>query len=462
MRSAALFILALLVVLPLVPTAAAEPADVSVGLPAGFFVTESVMLAGAVRADDAAWSDVTFLDAEVPTFTAGVLTVCPQEGGSATVLDALRRVGQDCRDASTFEDPTLRFGLGSDAVFAGAHTVATWPAASTVGFYGPDVTTMVMSDDGVGLAREGDLFRFAGTTSQTSLEVTDADGNVLYFNGTAFAFLHDAERVTLTAAGGVGRMEPTALRVSEAPRAAIEQAIDPFLILDLQTVALGPDGREPRANVTGLFLEFGRVPSFVNGALFGRLNGTAASVSFDNETALVRGNFTLEREEERLTGTVEPTVVLGPDGVAFGGGKERRPPWMAVLGLWIAAIVLLALRRRAPKRADVLPWVWGAAILVALALADQAILADDLGTSGLQELRGGAGSGAVLALFLFEITLVALAFALVALPLRLIAGRLLDGRPLVTVEIVLAVAWLLTILLAPASYFALTHAVARL
>lgn len=455
MQRAGILLLGLLLGIPV-----ASAAAVDVAIPEALIVSSSILLAGSVTSDDAQWDDLTFVGAEGAAFPTGSLTVCPRQQGT-TLQQALRLASQECNGGVDHTDPDIRFGPATDVLFVGRHPIVAWPNASIVGFYGENTTALIPSADGLTLGREDTLFRFAPATPRASVEVEDAQG-ITYYNGSAFVFLHEAETVRMDAEGIVGGMGPCTVRVAKAEREALDEAMRPFVLLELQGAALGADAREPRANVTELFLEFGRVPAFVNGAMLGRINGTVAGVAFANETALIRGEFTLQRDERTLTGDVEPTVVIAEQGVAFSGRNVREPPWILAAIVWIVAALVLLVRRRDPEIGRLERWTWRIAPLLALVLADLAVLLAKFGTSALAELRGGGAPRAILSLAVFEIALVALSFLLLVLPVRIIERRTLRGKVQTAADVALAIVWLFVLVITPGATFALTHAVARL
>lgn len=464
-----LLVLPGLAVLPVLPAAAqgVSPSDsqasglhgpaIHLRLPKAIEIGQSVLLGGHVEAVNATWVDPQFVQARALALSPGNLTVCPLgTGNRSRLMELLAQAGQDCAQGQGFIDAQIRFGPGTGIDFKGNLTVSTWPQAAVAAPYGNGVLALLMED----LRLAAPDARFLPAGRQASVQVTEA-GRSHWFNGTDHGFLFDGPGLRVEAAGGIGHMPGTlALQVTPGNATALERAMQPYVLLDLQSAALGPDAREARANVSSLLGEFGRVPQFANGAVYGRLAGQAGRLDLEGEVALLRGDsFRLRWSETSLNGTYEPVLAVTASGVAFGSGGLQGFPWLVPWVLWIACAAVLVLRREAPRRPWTFRLVWLGAGLLAFVAVDLAVLRARFGAGAL----GGSPSlGTSMALAAFAGALVLCAYLLLALPVRVAAGRMVPPRWLLASEAATAALWVFVMLLFPAAFFALGHAVARL
>jgi len=459
---------AFLVVLLLLPAAeAANPSPLAVALPHGFSVSRGVMLAGHLDLPSAAVANAQLLEARDAAFESGTLTVCPvvaAEGSLRAALQALAGLTTQCPQGEMYKDARVRFGAGTDLATNGTSPVLALPAAALASFAADGTGGLVLSQDGLRLARPGDLFRFVPTSRGAQVTVTTERGTHMY-NGTTHAFLHDGAAVrwhAAAAAGDWGRTLHVLLRPADGQ--AMSEALQPFRLLDVEGALLGADAREPRGNVSGLLYEYGSVAAFVNGAVVGRLAGSADGIGLDAAVvSLVRGDgFDLQADGRQWQGTFHARFVVAGDAASIAGGPALGPPWLLTLLFWVGAVVVMVVRRATPLRGRRAQGVWFVALPLALLVVDQLVLARPLGTSALQAWNAQARPGEVSALAVFEALTVVLAWACLALPVRIIIGRLTPAKWLWAAEAAWALVWLLGIALLPAAFFALGHGVARI
>lgn len=471
MRSACatLTVLALLILaMPLAAGKSAASVAVDLTLPDHFSLSEATLILGHIEMTGASFSHARFVNAHSGHLDGGNLTVCPVRlgGRSGSALETiLSTLSQGCLDGQTFQDAQLRFGRGTSLAFNGTLGLTAMPAASVLVPFVDDERTVavLLSDDGVTIAPADGLFRFAPTTPRSSIAVLTSAGTS-YFNGTDYAVVASSPGLWLAAGGMTASLDlHLDVAVTPATNGTLEQALRPFDLLDLEEAALGPDAREPRGNVSGLFREFGRVPAFVDGALEGRLNGTIGSLGLDGGLALVRASrLDLQEENGHLVGNATPLIIIAPQGVALDGVHTVGPPWLWGLVFWIAAVVILAARRAAPVRTWFHRIVWLVAAALMAWIADATVLRPALGASALSEIGQHASGGPILALATFTVVLVLAAYFLLALPLRSVLGRLMPTRFLLLAEGVLALAWAILPFFFAASFFALAYVFARL
>jgi hypothetical protein len=457
--------------LVLAVVAAPAAADVDLVLSHEFRLSQATFLAGNVSLDaGAVLRDPVMAGPRLATI-AGTLTVCPQVFAAdgvvrPIVLQGLAAADPECDGAQTFEDPVLAFGPGTRLAFGGALDIAAMPGASLLAPFGNNTVALALGGarQPLHLAPEDDQAAFAATAAASSVVVL-GDGDPVYFNGTSHAYFVEGDALRIDAAAVASPLEgPFRATVVAAGRDDMEDALaDPFALLDAQETLFGADAREPRGNVSALLREYGRVPAYVDGAILGRLNGTAGGSQYSGDIGLVRGEvFALQQDGQRLFGTEDPRVALSPAGVAFTGGEPQQAPWTWALLLWVIALLVLLVRRRAPRRASWLRLLWPAAFLAALVLFEWFVLQEDFGAGLATEARDGAGPGTLLALATFEVVLVAASFVALALPGRLLIGRLVPQRWVGLGEAVWAVVWAILPVLLPAAFFALGYDLARL
>ncbi len=238
---------------------------------------------------------------------------------------------------------------------------------------------------------------------------------------------------------------------------------DPFALLDAEEDLLGPEAREPRGNVSAILREFGRTPDILNGALLGRLNGTLDGRSYTGAVVLVRSKrFELQVREAGLVGTGEASVALLPAGVAIGDDAPASPPWLLVAVAWLVAAVVLMIRRRVPVRPGWLTLAWAVIFLGSVALFDLFVLQRLFGAGLLRSETLQLDLGSLLSQAAFLLVLYGAAFLGLAVPIRILLGRLVPTRWLPLAEAGWAVVWAVLPLLFAAPFFALGYFFARL
>lgn len=442
----------------------ARLAAVRVALPASFGVAEGVMLSGHLERADARLSRAVLLDARDVTFDAGTLTVCPvapTQGALMALQDLLAGLSADCPQGESFAGAEVRFGQGTDVATNATMRVTAFPAAVIASFARDGTGGLVMSADGIATQRPEAGFAFIATRRDAQVVVTTGTVERTY-NGTGHAFLHDGEAARWRA-GAVAAQWPGAVHLELTPAGpAIREAMRPFDLLDVQEVLRGADRREPRSNVSTLLYEHGRVPAFLDGAILGRLDGEAGGTALDGGVALVRGgSFALEASGDSLAGTFAPRLTVAAAGVAVHGGPALAAPWWVGGLLWALALLVLGVRRLRPVRALPARATWWVAVPLAVLIVDQAVVGRLLGASALSSWASGAPPGEGFAIAAFATLTALLAWALVALPARLVVGRFLAARWMAVGEGAVAVAWLAALAVFPGAVFALGNAVAR-
>jgi hypothetical protein len=433
-------------------------AQIDLRVPTEFELKDAALLSGHLQAPGLTLGNMSVVEPTRVTFQGGNLTVCPLTAPRSGLVPALLLLGADCAGGETFDSTQLDFGSGSRLLAAGTMPVRALPdAAVTVVFTRNDTMAMLLGQGGLEVSRPDSHFRFAATHAGTSVQVHSQTGP-RYFNGTGFAFLHGGLTARWSALGVAADSNNPPLIVTAAGPEAVASAFHPATLLDLQEERRGPDAREARGNLTDILGGFGRVPAFVDGAILGRLDGTLAGHEVSDGVVLLRADrIEVQRHGDHLQGRATPRILLTPDGVAFSGGRLHEAPWLVGIVLWLLAAVALAARRVPPSRRWPHRVLWAAAAAVAFLLIDLAMVAGSLGTSALQSLgqRGG------LALAVFEAAAIVLAFAFVALPVRVALGRLMPARLLLASEAGWAGLWLVALLVFRPQVFAWAYDVAR-
>ncbi len=453
--------------LSLLVVAIADPVSgdsFDLGVPLDFRLRDATLLVGALRLDGPDWSEPVVLEAAHADLLDGSLVVCAKRTRSVLAPDV---PGSEagCADPATHDVERIDFGLGTDLRFYGAHQVVALPEATMTVLTGEErhAVAHIFSNQPLRLAREAGPFRFEPASPESTVLVDGAGGSVWY-NGTEWEFTFDGPEVALYAGGAAGWYDgDLTLRLRPGERGDVREVLDPFRLLDLQELLLGADSREPRANVTGLLTEYGRVSDYVNGALVGRLNGTIGERRHLGDVSLVRvEGLHATLAGQRLAGELTPVVEVTPSGIAIGGGGLWEAPWKLVAGLWIAALAVSLVRRHPAARTRSQLAVRVAAPVAGFVLVDLSVMAHAFGNSALSGgWRGDFDVPDLLALVAFELVTLAAAALLVLLPLRVMLGRFVRERALLA-ELVLVVAWLASLALLPGAYFALGHDLARL
>jgi hypothetical protein len=444
---------------------AAAAVEVELAVPGRLALGEAVFLSGHVAMPGSEWTRLratTVSGLEVPQAR---VTVCPiGPGTNASALELLLATVYECPGGDVFHDARFRFGPGTDLAFGGLLGMEREPDASLAVPIGDGNGTLLLvpSADGARWRLENGSAAFAPTTRGSSITVTGKEGTATY-GGTGFLFRAEGRSLELRAAGFAARL-PGELRLAVGPAApgTLESAIRPFELLDLEEAAAGPDAREPRGNVSGVLREYGRVAAFLDGAAAGRLEGAVGGVALDGGLALARGTFELRREDGFLRGTGSPQAVIASGAVALDGSGLVGAPWPWVVAILVLCAAVLLLRRAAPSRTLPMRLAWVAAVVLSLAAVDRFLLEAAFGTSAAGAVRAGAPAGTVLALAAFEAVVVAASFLLLALPVRLVLGRVVPARFLLVAEGAWAAVWAFLPALFPAAFFALGYTFARL
>ncbi|MHB8634560.1 MAG: hypothetical protein ACYDBQ_11455 [Thermoplasmatota archaeon] len=443
-----------LLVLLLAPAAQAQ---INLTLPASHHLSEAPMLAGHVALTPAAWSDPAFTSVTALGITGGNLTVCPLEyDGSGAVPRVLSTLGQSCTGGRTYHHAEVTVAGSSSFRFAGIMPLARQSASQIVVILADSNATVaeLLSPDGVGLAAPPAGIRFAPTATRTRITVHADEGTEAY-NGTGWGWLSDGPTVSVKAEGGIGGMaRPLDATVTPVAAGTPPPVVHPLDLLDLEA-QVDPDGREAAANVTNLFLEYGRVPGLSNGALTGALNGTVGARFFHGPAIVQAASFQL-RADRRLTGEGAPSAALSADGVSLGNQGARHVPWLPSLLLYTALALVAGVRRRGAVRPGTHRLVWAAAFALSWWIADRFLLADRLGAGALSP------GGPYASLAAFGLLLVTASYLAFALPARIILGRIVPRGVLLPAEAGMAVLWALLPALLPASLLALGFAWGRL
>ncbi len=435
----------------------------ALGLPDEFRLRNATLFIGALHLDGPEWLDPVFLDAREAELAEGTLVVCAKT--SAGVLAATRPASESgCPDPTSHAAPWLTFGRGTDLHFYGPHRVIQLPAATLSLFTGDDrhAAAHLFSNQPMRLAGEG-AFSFEPVSAESAIYVDDPAGPVWY-NGTEWRFTFDGAELAILAAGGAGWYAgDLRVHLQPAERSDVRTVLDPFRLLDLQERLLGPDGREPRANVTGLLTEYGRVSDYVNGAIVGRLNGTIGARQHFGDVSLVR----VESMEGVLSGPLlegrlEPVVEVTPSGIAIEGGTLHKAPWGLVAAAWMAAIAASMVRRHPSVRTRGQLALRVGAPVAGFILVDLGVMGRAFGTSALAGgWRRDFETPDLLALVTFELVTLAVAVLVVLLPLRVLTVRVVRTR-VTAAEAILVAFWLASLMVLPGAYFALGHDLARL
>lgn len=436
--------------------------------------SNATLFAGAFHFAPAQVANVGAVDARALELPPGTLYVCPREGQASGSLPPIPGFNVPCRNAVAHEDPVVRFGERTALALAGDFAIDRFPNAS-LAFLAAEATPgptwgAVASDDGIALStREGNLtFRALGRSART---IVESDGETYWYNGTAFTFLFEGEGGFTLRAGAFHGLVAASLDVAllEADEAALRSALRPRALLDLEEAIEGAEAREPVANVTALLAGVQHVPRFLNGAILGHLEGSVggAALSGDAITYLRVPRFTGRVEASALTGTGDVAFTVHAQGFAPAGEAPRKPPFVLALVLWAVALAAyVVFRWREHDRRSALAGAWAGRALVLLAfLAFDFVVKRTLGASAGSLLLDGAPRGSVVALAVFEVASFALAWLMLAFPLRLALARALAKlapRVAPWASVGSAAALLAFAFLAPYTVLALGILVARL
>ena len=473
-------LLALLLVLAAGPGARAEapPGPLRLEVDPAFAFGNLTLLSGHLTFGEPRLDTPRLVGAEELVLGEGVLDVCrlivhrndplSPETSRTRCIERASRMG-------TFQGPlNVSFGLRTQVMLRGEYGVTRFPAASVGTFVATNasagnVWAALLSEDGVGLEPPGDSFVFFTYGSAASASILDGDERV-DFNGSQFIFTFTpsgpdhgfSARAHALRAGVAPNLT---LALAPGPRGAF--APDAFrTLLDLQADVLGPDRREPLANLSALLADHSRVPTLLDAALLGHLQGEVLGVPFaHHQVSFVRlralegtfGNGTLE-------GTAAVTFTSRDHGFAPGGVPLSSDPVWLIAGAWAAALALLVLLRApdAPPRLD--RTVRLLCFLAGLAAWDLAV-GGALGASAVSLARAGAPFVEVATLAAFELVAYVLAWVALAVPARLALQRLLwrtFGRGHGLAAPLATAAFVAFLLVSPFSLLALGSRLARL
>ncbi len=446
------------------PAAAAEPDSFQLTLQDAFRLRDATLLVGQLVVDGPAWSGPVILDAREAQLDEGTLYVCPK-GPGPTVGPAVPGTQPPCTDGASHAAEVLSFGRGTDLRFAGSYLVDALPAGSLSLLTGGErhAAAHLFSSQPLVLSRTEKFFQFTPASVQSAIFVNDPQAPTWY-NGTQWSFTFSGSQVSLLAGGAAGWYDDDLrIRLQPGDRHHVREVLEPFLLLDLQELLLGPNAREPRANVTGLLTEYGRVSDYVNAAIVGRINGTIGTQSHAGDVALVRiESLSAVLSGDALTGTVEPIAQVTSSGIAIKHGPMREAPWGISLGLWLAALAAVVLAPRPSARGRVQWALRLVSPVAAWAVVDLGVMNTAMGNSVLTGgLRGEFDLPDLLALLAFEMVTLAAAMVLILLPARVFLLRFVRQRAAL-VEGVLIAVWLVSLVVVPGAYFALGHELARL
>lgn len=447
----ALLALAIPLVLGL-PTVGASVGDVELSLGDTFRFNRTTLALGHLDPGEAELTDLHAVGVRHLDVPQGTLYVCPSQGGQRDEVPPIPSLQSYCRDEESYDDPVLEVGQRTWLVFAGNLTLVEPPNASMTAMVPhPDNQTLQLAGatSGALTARVDRPWAFRPQLPASQVHVQGEDDERSY-NGTGWIYYLEASGTLRLDARGVHARVPTPaeIRLTPAGSQSMREAIDGNVLLDLQSAALGPNQREPVANVTRLVGDGTRLVPLVDGALLGHLNGTIGprGLAPEQPARVALTSLTGTVEEGNLTGRAEVRFVSTSSGFAAGLEEPAGVPWMASLVLWILAGVSLALGPPAPVRTIDARTVAAGAFAIGLVLWD-GIFASLVGSSALAASTDATGLGVTLALGAFEAISFTVAWLALAYPARLAAERWLVDEassytsPVLTAGIVVY-AWL--------------------
>lgn len=374
--------------------------------------------AAGLGLDDPLLTGVAAMTAE------GELTVCPIDTRPGLVPEVVRLLTSDCDGGQTFEQAELRGSPGTDVRFPHAFSDVALSEA-TLTFWTSD-RMLVSLSRGLSFGGDEDV-RWSAVNDEASHTVVDDEGELHHFNGTDFAFLWETDRVTVDADAVSGQPDVRSFVLRAADARAMDVAFDPFRFLRQERYLLGPAEVEPRANVTPLLLEFGRLTSLVNGGFVGQLQGMAGDLELRGEPALVRGGVTTFTVGQAIAGDLEvQAAVVGRD-VAIRDGDASGPPFTLIAALWIVALAVALLRRTPGVHHGATRWIRLASLVAAWVVVEFWLLARVFGSGLVAEAQAGAPLSTMVAVAALEGLVVVLAYLGFAVPLNILATRLFPG-----------------------------------
>lgn len=413
-------------------SAQAAPAEVNLEVSDTFRFGNTTALMGEVSLEEAPVEGVGFVNVRSLQLPGTTVYVCPQSGGEQDQTPPLPEVEEACRDEDRYREPTFTVRGRTWIQTRGSFT-PTDPIGGTIlmvwsGQEGPGVAATLPSQ-GLELASTEDAFAFTPTRASSEIHVEEA-GEGSWYNGTDWMFYVERASTMGIQADGVhaNASQALSINVRQAPLDGFRSANDPYVLLQVQDAALGPDRREPVRNMTRVFNEHGRIVHMTNGALMGTLEGDVGAQEFDGqEVSLVRvTELDALLGDAGLEGQGEVVFTRSQEGFAPGTGDPASVPWLLVGALWLAAVAGVVLRD-AGKRPGWSRYV-GVPLGVVAFLAWDALLYSLVGISALSLLAGDATLGEWLAVFGFEAVALAVAWGLVYLPGRIALERALPER----------------------------------
>lgn len=459
--SAALPLLVLLAA-ALLAVPAAAGGSVELTLAGRASLSDATVVAGHVVTDPPVWGDPALSRVVRLDMGSTNLTACPITYTSGTLLQVLAGLDPSCPEGRTYTHAGMDVHGATHLRFAGALEVRRFPAASMLVLAGDHNGTLLatLSADGALLHSRNGTLRFAATSVDSAVHVHADQGDADY-NGTGYAFVSGSADAEVAAAAATMQAGPEyTVTATRGDAAAFATARHPMDLLWAQGDALGADGVERRGNVSRTLDEYGHVGEYVDGALLGRLAGTVDGRWLDGVALVAAPSVVLHVNGRHATGDAEPSLVLAGGHVALDGHAPRNAPWIAAVVLALGAAVVVVVRRKRPVRRWPLRATWAGAALVAWLVFDVAVLGRHLGAGALGADAGAAGSRA--ATFAFGWLTVLAGYVLIALPGRILVGRLAPQRLLLGAEAAWALVWVLLPLVFPGSWVALGYGLARL
>ncbi len=430
-----------LALLTLVPSAVAAQdtlagQEIRLTMAPGISMANATIFAGSLGIGQAPLEDLVVLDAGTLVIGPGDLVACPRENGAQRrVPAALRALEGPCRGGTIHTDPSIRFGFGTTVRVEGSFDVEHAPEAS-LSLFSPLSTgqapwwVTTMGATGIGLKPTGTNFTFYAVSPGASI-IIDSGNERYQYNETEFRFtFEDATGFQISGGGLVAQMPRTfGMSLEPADDGAFRDVLHPFRLLELQGLLLGVDAREPVRNLTAVMGNFTRVPSLLNGAILGRLNGSFGSATFTSaDSAMVRvPAFTGGYGGGEMTGTGTLAFSVSSAGFAAPGEDPETPPWLTASLLWlitVAAWVIIP-RPETPPRDPALARMISVAVFPVAFVVWDLLVADALGVSAGALWMAGEPRGSIAAFVAVQTAALIIGWLLVALPVRFAASRVL-------------------------------------
>lgn len=465
-------VLVLLLVLAPAASAAVVGPGMALSIAPRFRFEDVTVFAGAIDFAAPTIEHPTLVGARQVTLPQGdvtALTACPhQRDGSAPRAPA---PGEVCRGGIPLPDAaSISFGQRTNVRMNGTYDVARFPNASLTVFTPKGAWTdwaAVLPETGLMLSTGEDLVRIIpqGRSARTVVHLPEESR---FFNGTEYEFVFQGAGDFPIRAEGIAARAGASLdvRLRETTTEGIVGVLDTRVLLDLAEAVEPYAPREPVRNLTVVTGNFTRVPSLLQGAVFGHLNGTLDVAHPATDVVLSRVRALDGRlDNGTLAGIADVVFTVDADGFAPPGGAPRPAPWILAGFAWgaaAAALFFVPAPQRVPGRGARIAGVAG--IVVAAVVWDYAVQSA-LGVSAGSMLRGDDARDGLSALFVFEVSAFLLLWIILGLPARLAADRVLGhfapawrwlARLATNLGLAL-VAWLI-----PYSVLALGYAVARI